>query len=352
MFANFLAVKLKDLIKFVVFLGLGFLILFLMYRAQSTAYLAECQLNNIPDSECSLIDRIVSDFKGVNWWWILVILFFYTLSNVFRAVRWQQLLAPLGKRPRFLNAFGTLMLGYFANLGIPRSGEILRPVSLAKYEEIPAEQAFATIVVERIVDILFLFLVIGLALILSFDVFVDYFRENFNMSTGTIMTYVMILGVLGIIGLLVLRYIVTLSDEKASPFFKKIKQIVLNFIEGLKSVTKVENKGLFWVYSLGIWVCYYFMTYLCFFSFEPTAHLSPIAGLVVFVFGTLGMVFPSPGGMGSYHYLVSQALIIYGVNSIDSFSFAMIIFFAIQLFGNILFGLLSLMGLPIINKES
>ena len=93
------------------------------------------------------------------------------------------------------------------------------------------------------------------------------------------------------------------------------------------------------------------MTYLCFFAFEPTSHLGPIAGLVVCVFGTLGMVFPSPGGIGSYHLLVSQALIIYGINSADAFSFSNIIFFTLQIFGNILFGAIFFILLPLVNKK-
>ena len=76
---------------------------------------------------------------------------------------------------------------------------------------------------------------------------------------------------------------------------------------------------------------YYMMTYLCFFAFAPTAHLAPIAALTVFVFGTFGIVIPSPGGMGTYHVLATAALVIHGVNSNDAFSFANIMFFSIQI---------------------
>ncbi len=343
--------NIKGILKFILFLSLGVLILWLMYRSQSAAYLEECQKDGIPIADCSLVDRIVADFKSVKWIWIIAILFIYMLSNVFRALRWQQLLQPLGKTPRFLNALGTLMLGYFANLGIPRSGELIRAVSLSRYENISTEQTFATIVVGRVVDFLMLFVVIGLALLLSYDIFFDYFQQNFAMSTNTLLMYLGILVLLGVIGLLVLRYILKLPVDQGPPIVRKLKEILNNFIEGLMSVTKVENKPMFWIYTIGIWVCYYLMTYICFFSFEPTSFLGPIAGLVVFVFGTLGIVFPSPGGMGSYHYLVTQALIIFGIDSINAFSFAMIIFFAIQLFGNILFGMISLIALPIINNK-
>ena len=306
--------------------------------------------DGIAASECSLFDRIIDDFKSVNWFWILLVLFIYMLSNVFRAWRWQQLLDPLGHQPRFLNCMGTLMLGYFANLGVPRSGEFIRAGAISKYEDIPVEQSFATIVIGRIVDVLMLLLVIGLAFLLSYDIFVDYFEQNFNIPPRKIFIGLGVMIVFGIAGILIMRYIFSLPDEGQPKLFVKAKSLMKNFVEGLKSITKVEDKKLFWLYSVGIWICYYLMTYLCFYAFEPTKHLSLIAGLVVFVFGTLGIVFPSPGGMGSYHFLVTQALIILGLSSIESFSFAMILYFSIQLFGNIVFGLISLVALPIINK--
>ena len=91
------------------------------------------------------------------------------------------------------------------------------------------------------------------------------------------------------------------------------------------------------------------MTYVVFFSYEPTADLSPMAGLVVFVFGALGMVIPSPGGAGTYHYLISKGLELYGVT--DGFVFANIIFIPIQVLCNIGFGLLAYIFLPMLNKD-
>ncbi len=322
----------------------------MMWRSQSASYLEQCIQDGISSENCSLFDRIVDDFRSVNWLWIVLVLFIYMLSNVFRSWRWQQLLNPLGYRPSFLNCMGTLMLGYFANLGFPRSGEFIRAGSISKYEDIPFEQSFATIVIGRIVDVLMLLLIIGLAFLLSYDIFINYFEHNFNVPAHKILLGFGILVGLGVISLLVLRYMLSKPDEGQAKIFVKIKSLIRNFLEGLTSITKVENKKLFWLYSIGIWLCYYFMTYLCFYAFEPTQHLSAIAGLVVFVFGTLGIVFPSPGGMGSYHFLVTQALIILGISSINSFSFAMILYFSIQLFGNIVFGLISLVVLPIINK--
>ncbi len=342
--------KFSQIIQYIVFLSIGVVILVLMYNQQSAAYLEECTMRNLAGEDCSLINKILTDFKNANWFWILIVLGIFMLSNVFRALRWNQLLRPLGHNPRFANSLGTLMLGYFANLGLPRVGELVRSATMSKYENIPLEQTIATIVIGRIVDVIFLAIVIALSFVLAFDILSNYFQENLKFDPSTFLYVSIFLVLLGFLGLYILNVLAKKSTTSDNAIIKKIGGIVTKFLDGIKSITKVENKGLFLFYSIGIWLCYYLMTYLCFFAYEPTSHLGPIAGLVVFVFGTLGIVFPSPGGMGSYHFLVTKALIILGISSVASFSFAMILFFAIQLFCNILFGIVALFALPIINS--
>jgi uncharacterized membrane protein YbhN (UPF0104 family) len=86
-------------------------------------------------------------------------------------------------------------------------------------------------------------------------------------------------------------------------------------------------------------------------AFEPTAELSAGAALMIFVFGTLGFVIPSPGGMGTFHALCIAGLSLYGVAGGDAFSYANIAFFTIQIFYNVVGGVLALVLLPIINKK-
>ncbi|NJN35324.1 MAG: hypothetical protein HC817_14795, partial [Saprospiraceae bacterium] len=132
---------------------------------------------------------------------------------------------------------------------------------------------------------------------------------------------------------------------------QRVWHIVEKFTEGLKTIGKIDNKPLFIFHSINIWVMYYFMTYLCFFAFAPTEHLPPIAALTVFVFGTFGIVIPSPGGMGTYHVLATAALLLHGVNSNDAFSFANIVFFTVQIFYNIIVGVLSIIFMRFMNRK-
>jgi len=156
---------------------------------------------------------------------------------------------------------------------------------------------------------------------------------------------------IGLLGLYLINRFLK-AKEFQNPLLKKIQGFWDGFIEGLSSLAEVKNKPLLIFYSFGIWFCYFLMTYLCFFAFEPVAHLSALTGLIVFVFGTIGMVFPSPGGMGSYQFAIVQALLLFGITGADAFSFSNIIFFAVNIFGNIVFGIIFFLILPFFKKSN
>ncbi|NNE14848.1 MAG: flippase-like domain-containing protein [Saprospiraceae bacterium] len=327
------------------------MILYLLYSKQNAAHLAECAELGIPENECSLIDKIVSDFKSVNVLWIGLICIIFMLSNLLRAWRWNQLLDPLGYKPKIINSLGAIMLGYFTNLAVPRIGEVVRAASLAKYENIPAEKIFGTIVVDRILDVISLLIVIGIAFIFSFETVGNYIAEKSNISIQALIYFFIIASILGLVGLWILKKFI-IDSESTQPFFLKIRKLILGFKDGLLSVLKVKNLPFLIFNSIGIWLMYYLMTYLCFFAFEPTSELGPVAGLVTFVFGSLGMVIPSPGGIGTYQWLVTEALLIYNVEYSDAFSFSNIMFFTIQIFCNIAIGVFFYLFLPFYNRKS
>ena len=335
----------KNTLKFFLFGGAGFLILLLTYRKTNKAFLEDCGLKGIPLEECSLLDKLWLDITSSDIGWLTIVISLFLISNVSRAIRWRMLIKPLGKETKLYNAFFTIMVGYFANLGLPRMGEIFRVTLFSKYEKLPVEQVMGTWAVDRIFDVLSMLMVIGIAFLLEFDIIWGYMNEN---ASGTTMTWLIILAAIGFAGLVILwlirGYIVK------TVIFKKIERIVMGFIEGLKTVKSLEKPWLFAFHSIAIWVMYYLMNYLCFFAFAPTAHLGASAGLVVFVFGAIGIVFPSPGGMGTYHAMIMAGLSIYGISIDDGFSFANILFFSINLFCNIAFGIVALIALPILNR--
>lgn len=345
--------KVKSILKALLFAAIGGVVLWLVYRSNNAAYQEECLQKGIAAADCNLLDKVITDVKSANYLWIIVSLILFTLSNISRALRWHIMLEPLGYKPRFFNSLSAILVAYLSNLGLPRSGEFVRAGILSKYEGYPVDKLMGTILIDRITDVIMLLVVIALAIVLSYERFYGYLSENINLtgSGGGLLTplNIGILAIVGFTGLFLLsKY---KSRIAATKIGGKIFGLIHGLKEGLLSVTKLRQPGLFVFHTLFIWFCYFAMTYVVFFAFEPTAHLGPVAGLVIFVFGTLGIVFPSPGGMGSYHYLVGEGLALYGIEQGDAFSFANIIFFSVQLFCNVLLGLIALVLLPIYNDS-
>jgi hypothetical protein len=344
----------KKITQFLLFLGVGVAVMALVFRSQNAAFQEQCRLDGIPSDQCSLADKLWNDFSGVHLGWMALVALAFTLSVVFRAARWQMLFEPLGHRIGFGNSFLTILLGYFANLGFPRMGEVVRAGSLARYEKIPLEKVMGTMVVDRLADFLCLGLVIGLAFVFEGDTLLQFISQNQGAGSGSgggLLTSTVLLSAL----LLFLSAGVVLwvfrKNILQMPAYQKVATVLRGFWDGLRSVLRLKNPPLFIVYSLSIWVMFYLQCYFNLMAFGPTAHLGAYAALMVFVFGTLGMVVPSPGGMGTFHALAIAGLALYNVQGADAFSYANIAFFAIAIFYNIVAGIAALVLLPVINGK-
>jgi len=338
-------------LKVLAFLVFGLAILGLLYTKLNTSYLAECALKGIPAEECSLIDKVFQDLKTANVFWLVVICFCFFLSNVSRSLRWQQLSESLGYSTRWLNNFHCVMIGYFANLGLPRIGEVVRAGTFSKYEVVPFEKVVGTVAVDRILDLICFAVVFLLTLALQYELLWSYISSNVELNFTQLLFHPIVIGVV-VLGLAATALVWNRRHQlRKNKWVDKVMSMVAGFVEGLKSLGKVKNFPLLVFHTIMIWVMYFLMTYLCFKAFPPTAHLGLLAGLMIQVFGSLGMIIPTPGGMGSYHALVMAGLALYGIDQNDGFSFAMIIFFTINIFGNILFGILALLLLPGYNRD-
>ncbi len=341
--------RLSQAIQFVLFTGVGVFILYYVYKSQNAAYIADCALKGIPDAECSLFEKLKTDFAGANYGWIALVILAYLFSNILRAHRWLMLIQTLGRKGSLVNAFFTIMVGYFANMGLPRVGEIVRAGLFARYESIGPEKVMGTIVVDRILDLLSLLFAIILVIVLQGSELWDFFGSKLKDSVLAQGWLYFLIGGFILLVFFIYRFRHVI---KRWNLYLKIHHLVEGFRDGLRSLKRVHRPWLLILDTVLIWLMYYLMMFLCFKSFEPTAHLGAMAGLMVFVFGGLGIVFPSPGGMGTFHAMVMTALTIYGIHGDDAFSFANIQYFSVQLFGTILFGIVGLIILPIINKKA
>ncbi len=316
--------------------------------------MAQCKLDGIPDADCSLINKLVTDFKSVNVFWIVVTLLCFSFSNYSRAVRWNMLIKPLGYKPKDSNAFFAVNISYLTNLWMSRMGEIVRASTHAKYEGISTSRVMGTVIVDRLLDMVSLLLIVGFSFLIQFDTLWGFISKHLNNKSTSGESFFsnwllwLVVG-LGILTCILIYF--NLEKIKKLPYYQKVRGVVERLLEGFKTLKDIESPWKFAIHSINIWLMYYLMTYFCFFAFAPTSELGPLAALTVFVFGTFGMVIPSPGGMGTYHVLVVAALTIFSVNSNDAFSFANIMFFTIQIFYNIVIGVSSIILLAVLNKN-
>ena len=207
-----------------------------------------------------------------------------------------------------------------------------------------------SVVFDRIFVVIGILLVTALAIALEYDTILAFAKQHVSVADKLALLQKMILWGIPVmlLGLGVLWYF--RKPLLATRVGLRIMGLAQGFWQGIQTVRQLERPWLFLFHSFLIWFMYYSMTYLNFHAFAPTAHLSLVAALITFVFGGWGIVIPSPGGMGTYHFLAQTALAMYGISGEDGFSWANISFFTIQLGGNVAIGLSSWLLLPIVNR--
>jgi uncharacterized protein (TIRG00374 family) len=292
--------------------------------------------------------------KGANFWWIGVSVFIGILSHISRAIRWKILIEPMGYNPRTRNTFLAVMIGYFANMALPRLGEVTRCGILARYEKIPLQKTFGTVVTERGLDLFMLVL----AFIINFFIHIDKidffkestiyqkFLESYNQLENPGMIYWLGAMVIGFIIFLVIRFRRKISHTR---FYLKIREIILGFFEGLRSLLKIKDPYWFIFHSLFIWIAYLTMTWIVFFSLPSTSNLGLDAGLSVLVFGSIGIIIIQ-GGLGIYPWIVAQILSIFLIPETKGYAMGWLLWTG-QTLMIVIAGIVSMILLPVINQK-
>ncbi len=261
-------------------------------------------------------------------WRLIALSFIITLAaHVVRSWRWIMLMEPLGYKPPMGDTFLSVLTGYFANYIIPRMGEVTRCGTLYRLQNVPVNQSFGTVVAERIFDVVTLVIFIGLNFFLEFKRLKEFFLDFFeNKIGGDISGKLVILGIAAFV-VLVIAVIVFKSKKLRDKLLEyalvqKIVDFLKGMLEGLLTIRKLKNPGLFILSTLLIWVCYYFASYVLFFCLPETAALGPLAGLTLLVIGAIGMTAPTQGGIGAYHLLVGNVMVLYGITQADGITLA------------------------------
>ncbi len=314
---------LKNVLRFTVSFGLAFGLFWYLYGS------------DFP----STLNRL----SEVNFRWILLSLGLGLISHWFRARRWKLLLKPTGHNPTLLRTITALFLGYFANLALPRLGEVTRCLTLRRTDNIPVTTSFGTVVTERLLDLLCLMVVVVWSLIIEYEKLNEFFSKIILDKLAGLQGIWWPLVTVGVTLLLLVGLIWWRFQQrlKATSWWKKFRYGLRELWGGLTSVVRVKEQFQLWFSTIMIWVLYYLMAFVVFYSMDMTADLGWQAGLSLLVMGGLAMSAPVQGGLGAYHYLVSALLIYYGISRADGLFFAFLLH-ASQTVLIILLGLIAL----------
>ena len=328
--------RLLYILQYLFFLGLG---IFLVWWS----------LHQIPDQKWGEFKRSLETAK---YWLMIPVFLILSLSHIIRALRWRILMLPMGYTPSLINTFFAVMIGYLANLAVPRLGEVLKCTILAKYEKVPAEKLVGTIVAERAFDVISLAIVFMLALITQFDVVGEFgsqlFEQLFKNKTGSFsaMKLGIVLGILITIIIAIKVWFNYFAHLQIVIFAKKI----LNGIwEGLSSIKKLKQKKLFIFYSVAIWSLYIAGTWVGLLATTGTAQLGLPHAVSALAFASIGMIV-TPGGIGAYAYFLAKVLEKNGIPFEIGFANGTLQWFA-QFMIVVVVGSLCLGFLPFYNKK-
>jgi hypothetical protein len=329
--------RIINIFKYLFFLAIGVFLFWWLYKDEP-------------------IRDYIHAFKNLNYFWIAASIIFGILSQVSRAIRWNMLIRPLGYNPRFYNSFLSVYILYFVNLIIPRAGEVFRCTVMSRYEKIPFAKLVGTVFIERLADLITLMILAVFILLSQLSVFIGFFNTHPEMkaklsSVFSLQHLLILVALLGLafLGFIFFRRFFRKKKHDQSSLMSKLRSLKYNFLEGIKSIGKLENKWLFIGHTAFIFLMWLFMLYVVFLAFKPTSHLSLETGMITFLMGGLAMLAPVQGGIGAWHFMVIETLVIYGIPQPEGKVFALLAHASTNLI-YLLLGSIAMVLMPILNS--
>lgn len=288
--------KIRQITRFSVFLAAGILLLYFAFRGIDFSEMA-------------------GHFRQAKYSWIGVSFLFAILAHTSRSRRWILLIEPLNYKPKLWNTFNAVLFGYLANYALPRAGEVTRCISLGKKEKIPVDALIGTVIVERAIDLMSMFVILFILLIARFEKFGAFFSDYIFQPMGdkinaifgqAIMFWIIVAAVLLLIFIALFIFRKKIYALKPA---QKVIGIMKGVAGGLKTVLRMERKWEFLFHTFFIWFNYAMMTWVIVFSLPHiTGDLKFVDGIFLLVIGSMGMAVPVQSGIGAFHWIVSRGL--------------------------------------------
>lgn len=318
------------IVQYILFLGLGIWIIYHMLH----------QLDEKQKAD------LVGAISNANVWYLLPVTLIGFLSHLFRAMRWRYLLETVDFKPSVVNTTFAVLIGYIANLALPRAGEVAKCTVLAKYEKAPAHKMIGTIVAERAFDMVCLLVIAALAFFLQAQFIGDFILSKTGDFKTKLENSKSLLVILAVGGMLLIPLGIWLYRRNRD---SKVGRFVKEMAGGVMSIIHMKKRGAFMLYTFLIWFMYLLQVYVGFWCLPETAHLSITTALVVLVYGSVGVIV-TPGGIGLYTLLVAQMLVAYGVQEVPAQAFGWIAWVA-QTAVILVLGLVSLIAIQPYNRN-
>ncbi|MFM2225608.1 MAG: hypothetical protein RJA07_1810 [Bacteroidota bacterium] len=324
----------KSVIQFSAFLILGIGIVWFIFHNMSDEQIAQCK-NALLNANPFLI--ILAFCCGL-------------MAHFIRALRWKILMEPMGYKSTVANTYAAVLIGYLANLAFPRLGEVSRCGVLTKYENIPFEKSFGTVIAERIFDMACWLFLVAITVLIEFDRMYAYFKTTivdsavakFQNAGNMKWIIIAVLMIGAVVGIMIIKKIISKNN--------KIKGFVEGLVSGLKAILNLKRKGIFIFYTILIWSTYLLTQYLGLLCVKETSHLNIFAALSCMTLGSFGFILPTQGGLGGYHAIIPQVLKLYNIPEGIGLASAWVNWGVGQI-AIIIGGFLSFLFLPIINKN-
>ena len=293
--------KTSKTLWYVVFLALGVALLWFSFR-------------NID------LSQLWTDIKGAKYSWMLLSLACLAISLYFRSLRWNIQIEALGYKTRASSTYGAVLIAYLANCIFPRLGEVVRCSVLKRKENIPFDKTLGSVISERIIDLLVLFLLAFLVIVFQWKLLGSLITSWMVPLVNKLINNVLLGIIVIVIGIVFIIFLVKIIRKN-----KKIASLWHGFIDGIKSVITMKKKWRFILYTLAVWGFYVLMTWLPFYMLAETSHLGVVEAVTLLGIATMGIVAPVPGGIGTYHFIAITLLSgFYGISEQVAGSFAAI----------------------------
>ncbi|MBD2699767.1 flippase-like domain-containing protein [Spirosoma sp. BT702] len=301
--------------------------------------------------------ELAFQFKQANYRWLSVVLLFTGFYYLTRAARWNLTLQALGYQPSLFRSTIAILAGSLASMLIPGAGELTRCGTLQRTDGVPLAKGIGSVVAERVIDLLMLVVLICLTALLESARMVNYLtglltpitsRLPHTKSSGILMVGLLV-GLAGCSGLLYWLWKREYLQRYA--FVGRIIRIGRDVQVGFLSIRQLQQPLLFVVLTVMGNTLSFIIAYVLFFTSVQTLSLPPSAALTVVTVSSLGgLAVPTQGGLGTYHFLVSRVLMLYGMPETKAVVAATFMH-AVQTAFSLLFSSVGVLILPMIIRR-